>query len=400
MSVPNDCRLDNPSGLERLTLRVQQLKAQGLQLGAARSELLREALAAGQVPPTEAIIQATAAVYASPRAASKRAPPDVLQVEQDQVAQTQVPAPRATTVPNAPADNGVGESENVTQDLQDLQRVSASLSELQRGGPSPPLCSPDSDPEKAPRRNTKPRPGETTYQDEKAQRVPSSLSLDDYLACVVRELKRELEPENEWQRLFLFIRLSKAHPSLGKITAEKAAQAIDKVFRAWQAQYQDAANTICEKCLGGTQEDLHVAILQAWDKVRYLPGYSPLTNALERTRRTPLKLSREHAPKFTAVYERFVSIAGWLQVAMGDRPIFLPVHELSVLLHVQPMTITRYRQWAIEDGLLRLAPGGESKYNGPGRKGRATEFRFNVGRFPILSDTAEDGTDQSYDAAQ
>jgi hypothetical protein len=83
------------------------------------------------------------------------------------------------------------------------------------------------------------------------------------------------------------------------------------------------------------------------------------------------------------------SIAGWLQVVIGDRNILLPVADLAEILGVQKMTVSRYRKWAIADGLLKeVAPAA---HHPKARKGKATEFRFNVERVPMLKERAAGG---------
>jgi len=128
-----------------------------------------------------------------------------------------------------------------------------------------------------------------------------------------------------------------------------------------------------------TAEDIYFEFVNNWDAVRYKVGETPLANALEKADTCPLLPTRASKhPQFLANYSKFISIAGWLQVTMGDRPILLPVAKLSEALNVRPMTIARYRQSAETDGLLRVVR--EHAYS----KGRATEFRFTVEAFPVL----------------
>jgi hypothetical protein len=128
-----------------------------------------------------------------------------------------------------------------------------------------------------------------------------------------------------------------------------------------------------------------------------LPGYSPLDNAVEQARRCPLRLRDDLKELRSEGYQTFVSIAGWLQVGMGDANILLPVEELAPLLRVKPMTVSRYRRWAVEDGFIKEVKPYQRR--GENRAGKATEFRFNVERFPILGERAADGTQDSYDEA-
>ncbi len=144
-------------------------------------------------------------------------------------------------------------------------------------------------------------------------------------------------------------------------------------------------------------EDAQAEFFGAWDKVRYLPGFDPLRNALEHARRKPLQLKPETAARRPDGYAAFVSIAGWLQVGAGDRNILLPFEDLGDMLGVEPMTISRYRRWAKEDGFLKEVKPYE--FHGKGGGGKAAEFRFDVPRFPVLRDTARDGTSESFMAS-
>jgi hypothetical protein len=72
---------------------------------------------------------------------------------------------------------------------------------------------------------------------------------------------------------------------------------------------------------------------------------------------------------------------------MGDRSIMLPCREVGEALGVQPMTISRYRKWAKEDGFLQEVK--EAKFAGKRGAGEVTEFRFDVSRCPCLENRAQ-----------
>jgi hypothetical protein len=124
------------------------------------------------------------------------------------------------------------------------------------------------------------------------------------------------------------------------------------------------------------------------------PGRDPLKIAVERARREPLELRNERPEK----YAKFISIAGWLQVEMGDHHIMLPVEALGKVLGVSPRMVSGYRKLAIKERYLRelvsyVPPGA-------GEPGRATEFVFDVTRWKILSKAfrAKCGDDMRADA--
>jgi hypothetical protein len=139
-------------------------------------------------------------------------------------------------------------------------------------------------------------------------------------------------------------------------------------------------------------EDIYFEFVSNWDAVRYRVGETPLENAVVKADAFPLTPQRATGRRaFLVGYGRFVSIAGWLQVTMGNRSILLPVDMLARILHVVPMTISRYRKAAVKDGLLRVVCA--HVYS----KGQATEFRFNVAAFPVLLEHAEKGTDGAFE---
>lgn len=236
-----------------------------------------------------------------------------------------------------------------------------------------------------------------TFADELSRGLPSTLTFPEYLACAIEESRRGVHGQRGWQSpLFYLIRLIKAHPQFSKATAQQAIRATEDILRAWRPFIPKERLWMGDwgYWLHLGREDAHAEFLDAWDKVRYLPGSSPLANAYYQAKRFPLRLAADTKQRRTEVYEFFISIAGWLQVAMGDRNILLPVEELSEILHVEPMTISRYRKWAIEDGFLKEVQ--PHAFKGKGKGGKATEFRFDVSRVPILMERAQRGTTLSF----
>lgn len=142
---------------------------------------------------------------------------------------------------------------------------------------------------------------------------------------------------------------------------------------------------------GLTDEAVYLEFACNWSSIRYRSGETPLENALGKAERFPLTPDRAIGhPRLLIGYSRFVSIAAWLQVTMGDRPIFLPVRNLACLLEVAEMSISRYRQMAEEDGYIRtLQPACRERH-------RATKFRFDISRFEILLRHSQPGTREGF----
>ena len=192
-----------------------------------------------------------------------------------------------------------------------------------------------------------------------------------------------------------FTRMLKGHPDLQDVCAQDALAAVEEVFDYWaktanksypeqpnppwtvEAVWEHEFHTAAYECI--YVEDFRMELLSNWDQVRYIPGWTPLENALSKADEFPLGVGKD---ELTSGYERFVSLAGWLQVTMGDRAILLPCHKLAEVLGVQPMTISRYRRAAIAQGFLRQVKPHKVR-------ARATEFRFDVSQFECLTDAAK-----------
>lgn len=142
-----------------------------------------------------------------------------------------------------------------------------------------------------------------------------------------------------------------------------------------------------------TDEELYFEFVCNWNAVRFRDGETPLGNAVAMADTHPLMPARASKSKDRLIgYARFISIAGWLQVAMGNCEILLPVDTLAPILGVSAMTVTRYRQTAIRDGYLKVV----QEHSHPKR--RATEFLFDVTRFSVLHEKAQLGTGASFEA--
>jgi hypothetical protein len=238
-----------------------------------------------------------------------------------------------------------------------------------------------------------------TFNDDLANYRPSTLSFADYAHHAMDAQNVEWRNLASWQsRIFYFIRLVKAHPEMGGVKAKAALRRVEDVLiKTMQRRLTKEWECRCGWCACFYEvhrDDAHAEFLDTWDKIRYLPGKGPLDNAIEHAARKPITLHAELAEKRPEGYSTFISIAGWLQVTMGERNILLPVEPLADLLQVEPMTISRYRKWAREDGFLREVV--QAQFRGKGQPGRATEFRFDVARVPILQEQAQGGTAERF----
>lgn len=210
----------------------------------------------------------------------------------------------------------------------------------------------------------------------------------------------------EWERtrLFWFVWLIRGHADMRQFLKYPvgAFAKVEEQLKAWSASLRRKR----ELPPGGfnkdpwhewfrtTRAEARTEFHGVWEKARYLPGHDPLEQAIDANRMTRLLLPgdirakrpvEDPAERNEQDYEFFIGIAGHLQVATGGDNIKLPCANLSVLLGVSKMTISRYRRWAVEDGFLTLMQ--EHKYRSKG-KGDATEFQFDVSRWNALAKRA------------
>ena len=225
--------------------------------------------------------------------------------------------------------------------------------------------------------------------------LPLWLPFHDYFAKVVRysrtfHLLREGDDDKKWQSpSFLLMRLVKAHESKSDATGSEAFVHVDRLLHMW---YGDAENDLSgwEALFGDswTREDAQFEFVDAWDRVRFIPGMTIIENALMHAERFPMNLPPDDdRPE---VYARFLVLAGWLQVVCGDKNICLPVELVGRTLGVSSMTITRCRRHAEKAGFLM--PMKKSRRPAGGKRGDATEFRFNLAAFPHMQTLAKPGS--------
>jgi hypothetical protein len=184
--------------------------------------------------------------------------------------------------------------------------------------------------------------------------------------------------QDHWEsELFHFVRLMKAHPALAGLPPADAFAAIEAALRR---THRLGVREVWGAIFGMEREDAQAEVLSCWEKVRWAPGQSPLVNALRLATERPLLLAKDVVERRSDGYPRFIGLAGWLQASVGDRDILLPTRDVAELLRVTPMTISRYRDWAVEDGYLKLvAPSSFRPV--AGARNKATAFRFDTSRW-------------------
>jgi hypothetical protein len=173
-------------------------------------------------------------------------------------------------------------------------------------------------------------------------------------------------------------------------TARSAFAFIEKSLASWDRQDpREEGEEGWPGWFGVDREDAEAEVLRSWDKIRILVGGTPLDSALKFADECPLGLRPELKECRSTGYPRFISMAAYLQVGRGNDHILLPCDDVSKLLGVTAMTVSRYRAWAVEDGYLTVVKPHEP-YRGK-KPTRATEFRFDLSKFPNLQKRSQRG---------
>ncbi len=270
------------------------------------------------------------------------------------------------------APNAVRDSKkrvHVNQESQDLQTLNES-EEIHRQAKK-----------NIERKKTLSRDPYSTFVQELDGRRPTSLPLEEYLRAAYEYDRAYPQSTDHYEfhsPMFQFARLAKGHPDFAEHDAIDALETVEFHMSCWNDD--DARRNVWEQYFEdeGTVEDLRTDFMNSWESIRFLPGCSPLVNALRKGDVDPLSPPAERGEG----YRRFVSLAGWLQAVNPEAAIMLPVKSLAELLSVAPHTISVYRKWAVKDELLRELKAAIRPTSGAGR---ATEFRFAIEKYPQLS---------------
>jgi hypothetical protein len=198
--------------------------------------------------------------------------------------------------------------------------------------------------------------------------VRQSLEFDRQLS---EEHKRSTSP------VFHFARFCKAHPAITDLPDYAAVQEVENVMFNWDDLPEDGDPWEHFFPEADDCEAARIDFMTSWNAIRHVPFQDILQNALRLSEEIPLRPAHPRG----SLYQRFVSLAGWLQVLANGRVIYLPTRKLNSLLGCDHTMVSRLRKLAIQDGLLTVAKQHSFRPNG---KGEATEFRFAVERFEVL----------------
>jgi len=214
-------------------------------------------------------------------------------------------------------------------------------------------------------------------------------ALVGFIRNLVEFLADEDCPE-WWSPLFTFTRAVKGWYEEG-VELDRAFDAVDRAMHllgGWTILGLDEVPDA---------ETAYECFTHAWGRVRFRGDEGPLEQALAKAKAYPLSTARERGRKMPK-YDRFVSVAGWLQVTVGDRNILLPVRQVASLLKTVPCRVSIWRELAKKDGYLAEAKA--HVFHGKLGVGRATEFRFDTQRWGCLQAAAASGCAAHFDFTQ
>jgi hypothetical protein len=197
--------------------------------------------------------------------------------------------------------------------------------------------------------------------------------IEDLRSFLLTELENYLEPTSFeagawWSPLWHVVRASKVHPSLQERDGFESWRAVRNIVPL--KFFLEADSRLAD------EEDVAAAWASAWDRIRYLPGETLLDAALRDADNSPVVPPCERTPG----YSRFLALCAVLARLRGEE-ISIGVERWAELLHVRPNTISIWRQWAVEDGVLQLI----RPHCHPAR--RATEYRVLLDRLPPVRGT-------------
>jgi hypothetical protein len=158
--------------------------------------------------------------------------------------------------------------------------------------------------------------------------------------------------------MFIFVRRAKAHPELETLGGFDAAEHVQWCLKSWSSNTGDPWREWFPESDDGKTE-----FVDTWERIKW--PRAALDDAEVSAATLPLKPFRCYSAK----YGLFVSVAGYLQRSVKG-PILLPCRKMATLLECDPMTVSRYRRLAVQDGLLQLTARGIKAQR------KADEFSF------------------------
>lgn len=179
-------------------------------------------------------------------------------------------------------------------------------------------------------------------------------------------------PAGKWNSaLFTFTRALRSYEGLWDCPANEMAS--DALFVMMERCSQDKHQHVAAeawRCHFPGCDDPMMEFVTTWSRITTPANGDALSRAAEMAEHEPLPVSTG-----TAAFGRFISIAYHLQRERPTQPIMLPCKKLAQILHCEPRTVSRYRQFASDSGLLTRTKQGRFTSK------EADEFTFHLERF-------------------
>jgi len=215
------------------------------------------------------------------------------------------------------------------------------------------------------------------------EKPPVHLSLMEYLGIAVVQWERWIGPveyDDDFKLDFQVLRAINAHPSVRALSGTVAFRRADHALREL-IHKDDVEDPWSEWGTGSGHQDFETLFIDKWHTIRFPLGETLWSAAIDRAETCPLRLSREDRLGRNEGYVRLLTLAGWMQVLRGPKPILIPLERFGEHFHVRPKTISAYRAWAVDDG--DLIKCGKSPRG-------ADQFWFCVDNYPLLEKAAND----------
>jgi hypothetical protein len=181
--------------------------------------------------------------------------------------------------------------------------------------------------------------------------------------------------------LWDFVQSIRAHPEFRWSDENDILERVEKYLQVGTARVD-----VWEHLFNASAEDARTEFLAIWNRIKFPTGIDRLALAVERAQ--PRKPIRDIPVRLTDGYYWMLAVGYELQMQMRhpDDYIFLIEEKLAALRGVTAMTVSNWRRFAVEDGLLtEVAP---STMKGTKRVG--TRFKFDVERYRHVMGFDED----------
>jgi hypothetical protein len=170
---------------------------------------------------------------------------------------------------------------------------------------------------------------------------------------------QEPGPGRPFSPMFTFVRRAKAHPDLVPLAGLDAAELVERCL-ASLGHSDDPWRTWFPK-----SDDAKSEFVDTWGRIKWPRA------ELETAQLAAAKLPLRPRDCYSRGYGSFVSLAGHLQQNVRGS-ILLPCRKIAAILGCEPITVSRYRRLATQDGLLQRTTRGIRVQR------KADEFRFAV----------------------